>query len=266
MKNFEENVKNEFFELVKVMEKLRSENGCPWDKKQTHRTLIPYLIEECYELVEAIEKDKPEEICEELGDVLLQIVFHAQIARENGDFSIVDVIKGIKEKLIIRHPHVFSTEKVKNAEEVSKNWEKIKKKEKKDRKSILDGIPKNLPALLKAYRVQSRASKVGFDWNDIEGVIDKIKEEIDELKEADNQENKEKIEEEFGDLLFALVNFARFKDIRPEEALQRTVTKFIERFKYIEESAQKSGRNIQDLSLNEMDFFWEKAKQNEKRS
>lgn len=253
-------IKQEFIELLEVMEKLRQPDGCPWDREQDHRSLIPFLIEEAYELVEAIEKEDDKEIQEELGDVLLQIIFHAQVAVDDGKYSMLEVIKALKDKLIYRHPHVFGNTSVGNSDEVLVNWESLKKKEKKERKSILEGVPKQLPSLLKAQRIQSRAAKVGFDWPDMHGVMDKVKEEVEELTEAWDNQDHDHVEEEFGDVLFSLVNYARFMKIRPEEALQRTITKFMQRFQYIEEKADALNVSLQDMPLEEMDRLWDEAK------
>ncbi len=250
-----------FYKLVEVMEKLRGENGCPWDKKQTHKSLKPYLIEEVYEVINAIDREDYEELKEELGDLLLQVVFHAQLAKEEGKFTIDDVANGIVEKLIRRHPHVFGDVKVSGSEEVLKNWEKIKKEEGK--KSIFDGVPEGLPALLKARRVQEKAKRVGFDWDSIDGTLDKVEEEVRELKEAVVNKDKEKISEEFGDLLFSLVNVSRFLGIDAEDSLRLTVNKFMDRFRSIEKKVRESGKKVEDYSLDELDRMWNEAKKEE---
>lgn len=257
-KGYEEKFKR----LVEIMDTLRGKEGCPWDLEQDHKTLMPYLIEEAFEVIEAIEDGSDEKLCEELGDLLLQIVFHARISKENNKFHIGDVIDSISEKLIRRHPHIFSTTKVKNAKEVLKNWEEIKLKEKstKRRTSLLDGIPKSMPALLYARRIQERAAGVGFDWEDIEGVLDKSVEEIGELKEALDQKDGEKVKDELGDLLFALVNIARWMDINPEEALRSTGKKFIRRFRHIETEANKEDRDLSEMGLYEMEEIWQNSK------
>ena len=253
-----------FYELVRVMERLRAENGCPWDRKQTHESLKPYLIEETYEVISAIDSGNDDELKEELGDLLLQIVFHAQIAKEDGRFDIDDVAKTIVEKLIRRHPHVFGDLKVSGSDEVLQNWEKIKKEEGKE--SIFDGVPEGLPSLLKARRVQEKAKRVGFDWNNIEGTLDKVKEEFDELSEAIKFGKKEKISEEFGDLLFSLVNVSRFLDIDAEDSLRQTIEKFMKRFKNVEKIIKsKGGKDLKNYTINELDEIWEDVKRREKK-
>ncbi|RKX96446.1 MAG: nucleoside triphosphate pyrophosphohydrolase [Spirochaetes bacterium] len=253
-----------FYELVRVMERLRAENGCPWDRKQTHESLKPYLIEETYEVISAIDSGNDDELKEELGDLLLQIVFHAQIAKEDGRFDIDDVAKTIVEKLIRRHPHVFGDLKVSGSDEVLQNWEKIKKEEGKE--SIFDGVPEGLPSLLKARRVQEKAKRVGFDWNNIEGTLDKVKEEFDELSEAIKFGKKEKISEEFGDLLFSLVNVSRFLDIDAEDSLRQTIEKFMKRFKSVEKIIKsKGGKDLKNYTINELDEIWEDVKRREKK-
>jgi len=248
--------------LLAVMAKLRSEQGCPWDKKQTMESLKPFIIEEAYEVVEAIEEGNPEEVCEELGDLLLQIVFLARIGQESGDFEFDDVVRGINKKLLRRHPHVFGDEKAENAEEVLHRWEQIKKEEKKDRKrkSILEGIPRSLPALLKAHRLQDRAARVGFDWEHLSQVLEKVEEETSEFKEALEKKNPEEIENEFGDLLFALVNLSRFIKVSPEDALRKTISRFIARFQHIEEYAARQQVELHTLTLEEMEHLWNEAK------
>ncbi len=253
-----------FYELVRVMERLRAENGCPWDRKQTHESLKPYLIEETYEVISAIDSGNDDELKEELGDLLLQIVFHAQIAKEDGRFDIDDVAKTIVEKLIRRHPHVFGDLKVSGSDEVLQNWEKIKKEEGKE--SIFDGVPEGLPSLLKARRVQEKAKRVGFDWDNIEGTLDKVKEEFDELSEAIKFGKKEKISEEFGDLLFSLVNVSRFLDIDAEDSLRQTIEKFMKRFKSVEKIIKsKGGKDLKNYTINEFDEIWEDVKRREKK-
>ncbi|WP_353683480.1 nucleoside triphosphate pyrophosphohydrolase [Thermodesulfovibrio sp. 3907-1M] len=249
-----------FDDLVKIMETLRSEKGCPWDRVQTHDTLKRYLLEEAYELIEAIENKKPEAIKEELGDLLLQIVFHSQIAKEEGNFDIDDVIQTIIQKMIGRHPHVFGEADFKTPEEVLNQWDERKKEEGKFGSSILEGIPLALPALLKAYKIQSRVSKVGFDWETPQGVIEKIKEELREVEEAIKTGEKDRIEEEIGDLLFSIVNLSRFLKIDPETALRKTNRKFEKRFKKLEKLAGQKGKTLKDLSLQEMDSLWNEIK------
>lgn len=257
--------------LVGIMARLRSNDGCPWDREQTHHTIKSCVIEETYEVVEAIDSGRPDKLCEELGDLLLQIVFHARLAEEAGNFGITDVINGISEKLIRRHPHVFGNEKVNSVSGVIDNWERIKKTEMSDeRKSVLDGVPKDLPALMKAEKLQSKAAKVGFDWGNIEGPLNKVKEEFREFDELIEDEvpvpysrEWDKLEDEFGDILFALVNVGRFMKINPELALLRTSKKFINRFQYIENEAEKAGKKLLEMTLDEMDCLWENAKTKE---
>lgn len=249
--------------LVEVMGTLRAENGCPWDREQNHETLKPYLIEEAYEVIDALDEGQMYKICEELGDLLLQIVFHAQIAKENNHFDINDVVDSITEKMIRRHPHVFGSTSVKNSSEVLLNWDKIKAQEKGNRQDVsqLSGIPRILPALMRAEKVQAKAAKVGFDWPDYRGALDKVEEELREVIQAIKAGDKRATKEELGDLLFAVVNMARLLDVEAEEALSQTTGKFIERFNYIEEQALLSGDQLVDLSLEQMDKWWEEAKQ-----
>jgi len=251
---------DEFDKTVEIMRKLRSEHGCPWDRKQTHQTLKSYLIEEVYELMEAIDEGDPEKMKEELGDLLFQIVFHAQLASERGEFNIRDVLEGINQKMLSRHPHVFGTEQLDTAEQVLKRWDEFKKKEGKLQESLLEGVPKAMPSLLRAKKVQERASKVGFDWSELNEVLEKVKEEFSEFVESLRHDKKEEIEEELGDLFFSLVNLSRFVKVNPEDALQKTTSKFIKRFKYIENKARQLGKSLQDMSLEEMDALWEEAK------
>lgn len=249
-----------FGRLVEIMEILRSERGCPWDRLQTHETLERYLLEETYELIEAIENKDPESIKEELGDLILQIVFHSQIAKEQGNFDINDVIDSIINKMINRHPHVFGEAEYKTAEEVLNQWEERKKEEGKFGSSILEGIPISLPSLLRAYKIQSRVAKVGFDWDNVDGIIDKINEELREVQEAIKEGKRAKIEEEIGDLLFSIVNLARFFKIDPETALRKTNKKFEKRFKGLEKIAQQKGKSLKDMTLSEMDSLWKEIK------
>ena len=242
--------------LLDIMDNLRE--NCPWDRKQTFQSLRHLTIEETYELGDAILENDYEEIKQELGDLLLHIIFYAKIGSEQKAFDIADIANLISDKLIIRHPHIYGTVNVTDADEVINNWETIKLKEGK--KSVLEGVPNTLPALIKAFRVQEKVSGVGFDWDDIEGVLDKVKEELDELKEEVTKKNKSEMEMEFGDLLFSLINYARFLKINPETALELTNKKFINRFKYIESQALKLGKKINQLSLEEMNFFWQQAK------
>ncbi len=245
--------------LLKTMETLRGPDGCPWDRKQTHKSIRDCLIEEAYEVVDAIEKEDYENFIEELGDLLLQVVFHAQIAREEGYFNIYDVYTGICKKLNERHPHVFGDVDAENEDEALKSWEYIKGKEKKlntYHDKLLE-VPKALSPLTKSYKIQKIAAEVGFDWPDINGAVSKIHEELDELLKEYDKIDKDKIEDELGDLLFAIVNFSRFLKINPDIALNRTVNKFIKRFKYIEDNSNKS---LKDMSLEDMDELWEKSK------
>ncbi|WP_432404974.1 nucleoside triphosphate pyrophosphohydrolase [Wukongibacter sp. M2B1] len=254
--------------LVSIMAKLRSKEGCPWDREQDHQSLKPYLIEESYEVLEALEDDNMELLEEELGDLLLQIVFHSQIARENGYFNISNVIEGICSKLISRHPHVFGELDVDSSEKVEVNWEAIKRKEKEEKSHTesLMRIPKQLPALMRSYKVQGKAAKVGFDWEDVYGALEKVTEELKELTDVLDSDNKDAINEELGDLLFAVVNVARFLEVRPELALNRTIEKFIMRFKFIEETAEKNSQKLEQMTLEEMDNLWNLAKKIEKET
>lgn len=250
-----------FERLLRIMDDLRSQ--CPWDKKQTLESLRYLTIEETYELSDAVLEKDMDGIKNELGDLMLHLVFYAKIASEKGDFDITDVLHGICEKLINRHPHIYGGIEVKDADEVKNNWEKIKLKE-KGRKSVLGGVPNSLPAMVKAYRIQEKARGVGFDWDNTEQVWEKVVEEMNEFQNEVKKNNTEKKEQEFGDLLFALINYARFVDINPEDALERTNKKFVKRFKFIEEHALKSGKSITEMSLREMEQIWEEAKKNEK--
>jgi len=257
------NAQNDAFQrLVELMATLRGPNGCPWDRKQTPESLKPFLVEECYEVIDALEDGAPDKIRDELGDLLFQIIFHARIAEETGRFTINDVITAIDEKMIRRHPHVFGTEKLSTDKEVLANWEDIKKKEKghEDRKSILEGVPKELPSLLRAHRLQERAARVGFDWAHLNEALPKLDEEIAEFKKSLKSEDAEKIEEELGDVFFMLVNVSRFLGVNPDEALRKTIGKFIHRFRYIEEHAEQAGRSLNDMTLDEMETLWQEAK------
>jgi len=256
-------------ELVEIMDRLRGEGGCPWDRQQDHHTLTPYLLEETYEVIEAIQQENMYKICEELGDLLLQIVFHAQIARERGFFDINDVVEGICSKMVRRHPHVFGDLTVKNSAEVLINWEKIKKSEKDGdaggNESIFGETPRGLPALIRSCKIQAKASRVGFDWPDYKGALAKVREELAEWEEALAIGDRKDIEQETGDIIFAAVNVARLAGIDPEVALTATIEKFIRRFQYIANSASLSQTNLTDMSLEQMDFLWEKAKKDEKK-
>ncbi|MBM3262036.1 MAG: nucleoside triphosphate pyrophosphohydrolase [candidate division Zixibacteria bacterium] len=247
--------------LVEIMAALRSETGCPWDREQTHQTLRPYLIEEAYEVLDAIETGDDGAFCEELGDLLLQVVFHAQIAEEAQRFDLDAVADRIVDKLIRRHPHVFGDVKADTASEVLENWEKIKRAEKSGVDgSILDGVPGHLPALLQAYRIQEKAERVNFDWTRVEDVIRKVREEFDELDEAVGRGDRTRLEEEFGDLLFSMVNLARHVRVTPEDALRKSNRKFIDRFRYIEKTLRLNGESLEDASFERLDALWEEAK------
>jgi XTP/dITP diphosphohydrolase len=248
----------EFERLLKIMDELRAQ--CPWDKEQTFDSLRHLTIEEMYELSDAILEKNLDEIRKELGDLMLHLVFYAKLGEETGSFGIADVLKGINEKLINRHPHIYSDVKVSNATDVKDNWEKIKLKE--GRESVLEGVPMSLPAMVKAYRIQDKARGIGFDWDNASQVWEKVEEEIAELKhELENGADTLKTESEFGDLLFALVNYARFIDVNPETALERTNRKFISRFKFLEKAVNADGKKLHDMTLAEMDVYWEKAKE-----
>lgn len=245
-----------FQELSDIMLKLRKE--CPWDKEQTHDSIKGATIEETYELIEAIDLKDYDEMKSELGDLLLHILFHSVIAEENNKFNINDVIDSIKEKLIRRHPHIFADVKVNGTEEIVKNWEEIKLAE--GRESVLEGVPKNLPGLARAYRLQEKASKVGFDWQNKSDVWKKVIEEIQEMHEMEKCGDLLKLEEELGDVFFAMTNYARFLGINPENALRLTNEKFISRFKYVEKKINESGKKVSESKLEEMDKYWEESK------
>lgn len=242
--------------LLTIMEELREQ--CPWDKKQTLQTLRHLTIEETYELGDAILDNNLEEVKKELGDLLLHIVFYAKIGSETNDFDIADVANEICDKLIHRHPHIYGDVKVEDEEEVKRNWEKLKLKEGK--KSVLEGVPKSLPALVKASRIQDKVAGVGFDWEEPQQVFEKVQEELAELQEEVNDANQDKIEAEFGDVLFSMINYARFLKVNPEDALERTNKKFIKRFQYLEGKAKGMGKSLEDMTLAEMDVFWNQAK------
>ncbi|MGE5709046.1 MAG: nucleoside triphosphate pyrophosphohydrolase [Nitrospira sp.] len=270
-----------FHKLVNLMAALRAPNGCPWDRKQTHESLKPYLLEETYEVLDTIDQQDWKKLPEELGDVLLQVLFHSQIASEAGSFTIDDVLEQLADKLIRRHPHVFPNGSKDptptNADQVLARWEDIKRSERQAAgrpESVLDGVPNTLPALLRAYQIQARASRVGFDWTHdqpgFDQVLAKIEEEIRELRmalrlpqadrETPGSKRQEEIASEFGDVLFSLVNLARFVKVNPEDALRQSINRFAERFQYIEAQATASGRTINDLSVEEMNRLWEDAK------
>lgn len=255
-----------FDRLVEIMERLRGEQGCPWDRKQTKDSLKPYLIEEAYEVLEALEEKDPLKLKEELGDLLYQILFHAQISKEEGEFDIEDILTAGSEKMVRRHPHVFGDKKAEDADEVLRQWEAIKKIEKgEERKSILEGVPPHLPALLRAHQLQARAARVGFDWEHADQVFSKVIEEMKEFEEAFRAKDRRGMEDELGDLLFALVNIGRFIEVNPEDALRKSISRFISRFRHIEEEIARQGKEWADVSLEEMEMLWQEAKGIEKR-
>lgn len=243
-------------ELLTIMDKLLGEGGCPWDREQTHTSLARYLLEETYEVLEAIKEGDMNKLREELGDLLLQVVFHSALAQREGHFSFDDVAQTVSHKMINRHPHVFGHMDLKTSEDVLDNWEGFKKKEGKKR--LLEGIPSFLPALMRAEKMQEKAARVGFDWPGVEGAVEKFKEEVDEFIQADNQEQAE---EEMGDVFFALVNVARLKNIEPEQALQRCSDKFNRRLNYIEDKLQAMDKDFKDFNLEQLDAIWDEAKQ-----
>ena len=255
-----------FNRLRDIVRILRSPEGCPWDREQTHQSIRKNFLEEVYEVLETIDDDDPDAMCEELGDVLLQVMLHAQMEEERGAFHIIDVIAGLNDKLIRRHPHVFGEGKAKNAEEALNSWQRMKMEEKKrkgqanDHSSVLDGVPRSLPGLMKAWEYQKKAAKVGFDWDKLEDVFAKVDEEIGELKQAVRDGSKQECREELGDLLFAVVNVARFLGIDPEEALAGTNRKFLQRFSYIEQQLRLKGKSFDQTSLPEMEEWWQQAK------
>ncbi len=254
---------SQFDRLMEIMSRLRGPGGCPWDLKQDHETLKSYLIEEAYEVLDAIDCRDDRELCEELGDVLLQIVFHAQIADEEDRFTMEDVAASISEKLVRRHPHVFGDTSVESADEVLVNWEAIKSREHQEKglePSVLEGLSRHLPALLRARRTQERAAKVGFRWDHSEDVIQKAREEVEEFLEARQEGDTARLEEELGDLLFSLVNVASYFRVCPEEALRKTIGKFHTRFRFIEVELGKAGKTPQTASIEEMDRLWEQSK------
>ena len=253
------NIKDQCAKLIEIMQKLRGEEGCPWDKEQTHESLRQYLLEETYEVLELIDEKRYNEMQNELGDLLLQVIFQSQIASEHGRFTIKDVIENINQKLIHRHPNVFGDTQIRSAEEQTVNWEKMKKKENADR-SVIAGVPKELPELLRAHRIQAKATTVGFDWKEVKPVWEKVKEELKELELAIDKKHPEDIENEFGDLLFTMVNLSRFIKVNPEDALRKSINKFSTRFKKMEQEIKKSNKSFSHMSLDEMDQIWEKIK------
>lgn len=242
--------------LLLIMDDLRAQ--CPWDKKQTMQTLRTLTIEETYELTDAIIDDDMEEVKKELGDLLLHIAFYSKIGDEKGLFDIGQVAEAISDKLVDRHPHIYGDVTVADEAEVKRNWEKLKLKEGK--KSVLEGVPRSLPALVKAQRIQEKAAGIGFDWEQPEQVFDKVREELQEFSEEVTRQDKDRMESEFGDILFALINYARFLKINPENALEHTNKKFIYRFQYLEERAREEGKSLSEMTLDEMDVYWEEAK------
>jgi tetrapyrrole methylase family protein/MazG family protein len=260
-----------FEDLLAIQARLRAPGGCPWDREQTHDTLKTYLIEEAYEVLDALEQDDAKHLAEELGDLLLQILFHADIAREAGRFDITHVISAIQDKLVRRHPHVFGKVKADTAEQVLKNWVQLKAQEKKpdgsseqSLPSVLEGIPRSLPALLEAYQLTRRAAQVGFDWETVEGIFDKLREETSELRVALSEEDRSRRQEELGDLLFVAVNVTRFLGFDPEVALKHSNLKFKLRFQNMEEDAARSGQRLTQLSKEELEVLWESAKRRER--
>ncbi|MFC2012542.1 nucleoside triphosphate pyrophosphohydrolase [Chloroflexota bacterium] len=250
-----ENLK-EFKTLVEIIARLRAPDGCPWDREQTHASLREHLLEECYEVLEALDEGDTNKLCEELGDLMLQIVLHTQIASEAGEFELGEVMQSINEKLIYRHPHIFGSAEVKDSKEVAHNWQTLKREERGDVSSMLESVPKQLPALGYSQKIQQRVAEAGFDWEDIDGVIDKLAEEVAEYKESTGEQKSE----EFGDLLFTLVNIARRMGIGSEEALREANRKFYRRFSGMEELCRQRGLNFADLSFDEQNALWEEAK------
>lgn len=250
--------------FVKTIARLRAKGGCPWDRKQTHKTLKRYLIEESYEVIDAIDKNNPKLLMEELGDVLLQIVLHSQIASEKKEFTFSDLVNYVNKKMISRHPHVFGNIVVKNVDEVMVNWENFKRREKSGRKEIFDGVPKSLPALMKAYKVSKKASKAGFDWEKEKDLWKTFENEFKEFKEAARQRNKTKQTEELGDLLFMIVNLARWYKLDPEGTLNSSIKKFIKRFNKVKKFISSSKKELSKISSKELDKVWKKVKREEK--
>jgi len=253
-----------FDRLLTIMDELREK--CPWDKKQTFESLRQNTVEEANELATAIIRHDMDEICKEIGDVLLHVVFYAKIGSETGDFDMADVCNKLSDKLVFRHPHVYGEVKTQNAEEVSQLWEQVKLKEKGGNKTVLSGISESLPSIIKAYRIQDKVANVGFDWEKKEDVWDKVKEEIREFEEElrkQETENREQQEEELGDLIFALINAARLYKLKPDNALEKTNQKFMRRFNYVEQKATEQGRSLKDMSLDEMEALWQEAKRSE---
>ncbi|MDR4509968.1 MAG: nucleoside triphosphate pyrophosphohydrolase [Candidatus Brocadiaceae bacterium] len=253
-----------FRDTVELMRKLRSKEGCPWDREQSHASLKPHLVEEAYELIDAIDSENPDKLKEELADLFFHIMFHCQIASEKGEFDITDIMELCIDKMTRRHPHVFGNATANTPEEVIRQWEEIKKTEKgnEERKFIVDGLPKHLPALQKAQKLQKKVARAGFDWPSIQGVLAKIEEELAETKEAIQENQPGRMEEEVGDLLFSVVNLSRFLKFDTENVLHKTIYKFVERFKKIETELASMGKDIEKCTLEEMDILWNKAKDN----
>lgn len=258
------NIGKNFEKLVSIIQRLRAPDGCPWDREQTHESLLPFFLEEAYEVIESVDEGNWENLKEELGDILLHVVFQAVLAEDEGKFSLEDSISTVNEKLIRRHPHVFEKAQAQAAFQAKQNWEAAKHKEKK-RDSRLDGVPSNLPALIRSQRLQQKASYAGFDWEKVEEVWDKIHEEIQELKEAQEEGVREHLVEEIGDVLFSIVNLARFLDIPAEDALRKTNKKFTTRFSKVEEELKRRGKTVEESNLVEMDEIWNRVKLEEHR-
>jgi tetrapyrrole methylase family protein/MazG family protein len=254
-----------FARLMEIMRRLRGPGGCPWDAEQSHESLKRYLIEETYEVIEAIDNNDPQHLKEELGDLLLQPVFHAVIAEEAGTFTMDEVLEAINDKLVRRHPHVFGDQTVNSAGEQVENWERIKKAEKgEERQSALAGVPPHMPALMKAEKITEKAARVGFDWEHVDQVFAKVLEELHELEETMVEGDQARIEAELGDLLFAIVNLGRFLSVNPEQALGKTIGRFVQRFAYVEETLHAAGNQMKDATLEQMNMLWEEAKKKER--
>ncbi len=253
----------EFTQLLELMDILRGEKGCPWDKEQTRETLKPMLVEEAFEVIEAM--DDPPALCEELGDLLFQVVFHARIAKENGEFDMRDVVRGVHQKMVRRHPHIFGDKEFSDSDQVLKSWEEIKHREKREsgkpeKTSLLDGTPKSLPALYRALQLTAKAARVGFDWPDTAAIAEKMREELDELYRAERENNMQRIADEIGDIFFVAINLARRCGVDPETALSKSNTKFSERFRKMEQSFARDGVSLRDATLEEMEARWQAAK------
>jgi tetrapyrrole methylase family protein/MazG family protein len=254
-----------FEELVDIVAKLRGPDGCPWDREQTRETLKPYLVEEFYELIDALDDGDPDAVKEELGDLLFQIVLQSQLSNEEKKFNIHNVVEGISEKMIRRHPHVFGDHQLETSADVSERWQEHKRKEGKIFASVMDGVPRALPALIRASQLQMKATKVGFDWKKVEDMFEKLDEEIREFKDALGKKKQDEMEDELGDILFVLVRIANFVNVNAEDALSRTITKFIIRFNHIEAAASEKGRELTDMNLAEMEVLWNEAKKKNSR-